>query len=345
MIMEQLLSIIKNFKNNKILVVGDLMLDEYILGEINRISPEAPIPILDVIGSKTFERMPGGAANTAYNVKSLGGNVMLVGVIGPDEKGKVLKEILEKRGVDTLGLIVDPQRKTTLKTRVCAGTNKHQIVRIDIEDRHFIDSTTEDALFSIIQSKIKGVNAIIISDYVKGVITPTLSQKIIKLAKENNILSLVDPAGGSSVGDNYFKYKNCNIIKPNKKELARALNIAFETLDNRGKFLEAGKMLLSHVMCDHMVVTLGSEGMTLFEKGGNSANYPALNEKAIDVSGAGDTAIGTMALALASGADLKQAVVLAGCACGIGVGKVGTAVVSPQELEDFLKNNLKHAED
>ncbi len=328
--MEPLLNIIKNFKNQKVLIVGDLMLDEYVLGEVNRISPEAPILILDV---KKTVYLPGGAANAAHNVKALGDKVVLVGVIGQDEKGEILKKTLKEKGIGTEGLMVDRERKTTLKTRIVA--RNQQVIRVDQEDRNPIDLPTEQKLFDFIQSKIKEVNSIIISDYGKGVITPNISQKIIALARENNVLSLVDPAGG---GDNYDKYKNCNILKPNKKELARALNIPVEQMEQESKFLQAGKMLLSHVMCDYVLVTQGADGMTLFEKNGTNFHYPAVNKQAIDISGAGDTAIGTLALALASGVDFKQAIILTSHACGIEVGKMGTAVVLTEELEESLRN-------
>ena len=326
--MVELSNIVKNFKTPKVLVVGDLMLDEYISGEANRISPEAPILILD---AKETTYLPGGAANTAHNIKTLGDEVILTGVIGQDEKGRILKEALEKKGIDSQGLIIDPQRKTTLKTRVVA--RNQQVVRVDIENRDPIGLQTEESLFNFIQSKIGEISSIIISDYAKGVVTPTLSQKIIALARNNNILCLIDPKG-----NDYSKYRNCHIITPNKKEIAQALNIPIEQMSDKSKFLQAGKMLLGHVMSDYVLVTQGAEGMTLFGKDGNVFYYQAVNKKAIDVSGAGDTSIGTFALALGAGADLKQAVILASHACGVEVSKVGTAVVFPEELEESLRD-------
>lgn len=328
--MEELLNIIKNFKNPKVLVVGDIMLDEYVWGDVTRISPEAPIPVLEV---KEVTYTPGGAANTANNLKALRGEVILAGVIGPEDKGKLLKEILEKRGINTEGIFVDQKRKTTLKTRAVA--RNQQLVRIDSEDRNPLNQEIEDRILNFIKRQIKETNFIIISDYAKGVITQNLSKKIIALANQNNVLCLVDPKG-----NDYLKYKNCKIITPNGKELAQALNLQIEQIETESKFLQAGKMLLSHVMCDNVLVTRGAQGMTLFGRDGNVDCMPALNKKAIDVSGAGDTAVATFALALAAGANPKQAMIIASHACTIVVGKVGTAVASPEELEENLRNSL-----
>lgn len=326
--MENYLNILHNFKNPKILVVGDLMMDEYIWGDVERISPEAPIPVLDV---KEINFRLGGAANTAYNIKSLGGKVYLAGVIGNDEKGAALKALLEEKGIDIKGVIVDPQRKTTLKTRAMA--KNQQIVRIDIENKELIATEIEEKIINFVKNNIGEFNAIIISDYAKGVITPTLSQQIITLARTHNVFSLVDPKG-----TDISKYRGCNIIAPNKKELGVALNIPFEQLAQEGKFLQAGKMMLMHAMSDSVLVKCGSAGMFLFERDGSVFRFPALNQKVIDVSGAGDTAVGTLALSLVGGATKKEAVVLASHACAIEVGKIGTAVVLPEELEASLQN-------
>ncbi|MFH1575440.1 MAG: D-glycero-beta-D-manno-heptose-7-phosphate kinase [Candidatus Nealsonbacteria bacterium] len=326
--MENYSNILQKFKNPKVLVVGDLMLDEYLLGNVDRISPEAPIPVLDV---KEINFRLGGAANTAYNIKSLGDNVFLAGVVGSDEKGGILKKILAERGINHEGVMVDSQRKTTIKTRVVA--QNQQIVRIDIEDRNPIAREIEEKIAVFVKEKIKDFNAIIISDYAKGVVTKTLSQRIIALARENNVFSIIDPKG-----TDVLKYKGCNIIAPNKKELGIALNIPFEQLAQEGRFFQAAKMLMAHAMSDSVLVKCGAEGMVLFEKNGNISRFPALNKKVIDVSGAGDTAIGVFSLAVAGGANYQEAAVLASNACAIKVGKRGTDVVLPEELEAILRN-------
>lgn len=326
--MENYLNIVKNFKNPKVLVVGDLMMDEYLLGNADRISPEAPIPVLDV---KEVNLRLGGAANTAYNIRSLGGNVLVAGVIGADEKGGILKKLLAEKGIDAEGITVDGQRRTTVKTRAVA--QNQQIVRIDMEDRTPISRDSEDKIVNFAASRIKGLNAIIISDYAKGVVTPSLSQRIIALARENNVFSVVDPKG-----TDVSKYRGCNVISPNKKELGVALNIPFEQLAQEGRFSQAAKMLLMHVMADYVLVKCGSEGMALFGKDGNGLRVPAFNKNAVDVSGAGDTAIAVLALSMASGASQQEAVILASHACSIKVGKRGTDIVLPTELEASLAN-------
>jgi len=306
------------------------MLDEYVIGNVDRISPEAPIPVLDV---KDVKFVPGGAANTANNIKALGDRVFIAGVIGADEKGQLLKQLLKERGINVEGLVVDSRRKTTLKTRAMA--KDQQIVRIDIENKNPIDPDTENKLLDFIRAKITEVNAVVISDYAKGVVTPSLSKKIISLCQQNSVISLVDPKGAD-----YSKYRGCYIITPNKKELAEALNLSLSQIESEPKFLQAGKMLLSHVMSNCVLVTQGAEGMTLFKGNSEVFHYSAINKNAIDVSGAGDTNIGTFSLALGAGADPKDAAVLASHACGIVVGKVGTAVVYPQELEKSLKSHF-----
>lgn len=324
---EEFLNIINKFQETKILVVGDLMLDEYLVGNVDRISPEAPIPILDV--KKTFYT-PGGAANTAYNIKSLGGQVVLAGVVGPDEKGSLLKSLLAEKGINIEAMVVDSQRITTLKTRVVA--KNQQIVRVDREDRRPVSQEIEQKIFQLVEGKMPELKAVVISDYAKGLLTPALTGKIITLARKWNVFSLVD-----AKGPDFSKYKGCNIITPNKQELAKSLNLSAEQLSSESRFLQAGKMLLAHVMADGALVKCGAEGMTLFSREDNIFHYPALNKNAVDVSGAGDTAIATLALAFAAGADFKKAVILAGHACGVEVGKLGTAVVSPEELWASLK--------
>lgn len=325
--MENYLDILQKLKNPKVLVVGDLMLDEYLWGDVDRISPEAPIPVLDV---KEINFRLGGAANTAHNVRALGNKVFLAGVIGNDEKGSILKKFLEEKGIDTSGVIIDGQRKTTVKTRAVA--QNQQIVRIDIEQRNPISQEVENRIVDFVSSQIKDLQAVIISDYTKGVITPALSQRIIALAKENNVFSIVDPKG-----TDVAKYRGCNVIAPNKKELGIALNIPFEQLAQEGRFFQAAKMLMVQAMSDSVLVKCGAEGMILLEKNGGISRFPALNPNPVDISGAGDTAVGVFALAMAGGVNSQEAAVIASNACAVGVGKMGTAVVSVEELAESLR--------
>lgn len=323
--MNNFLNIVNNFKNQRILVVGDLMLDEHIFGEVERISPEAPVPVLF---AKRVGFVPGGAANAAHNVESLGAGVVLAGVIGPEEKGRTLKNLLNKKGIGTEGIIVDNTRKTTVKTRAIA--RQQHLVRIDSEDKKPISLEIENKLLDFIRKQVKDINSILISDYAKGVVSPRLCQEIIQIARDNKKLCLVDPKGSD-----YSKYRGCNTVTPNEKELAQALNIEIQ---DGGKFLQAGKMLLSHVMSDNVLVTRGDKGMTLFENNGNIIQVPAQKIKVVDTSGAGDTAIAVFTLSLASGSTPKEAMDIATRACAVVIGKEGVAVISFEELEQSLKN-------
>lgn len=324
--MSKLSDIINNFKDKRVLIVGDVMLDEYFIGKVNRISPEAPIPILDV---EKVTYVPGGAANAANNVKSLGAKTLLAGVIGPEECGITLKHLLRDNGIDNSGIIIDEKRRTTLKTRAVA--KNQQLVRIDQEDRGLIGQETEDKIFNFVKSQNHSLDIIIISDYAKGVASPGLCRRVIEFAKVNNILCSVDPKG-----EDYLKYKGATIVTPNEKELGESLGLP---ISKESQFLEAGKALLSHLMSDYVLVTRSEKGMCLFQREKAPSHMPALNKNAIDTSGAGDTAIGTFALSIASGASPEQAMTIASHACSIVVGKHGTATVTPEELLADIQNS------
>lgn len=327
--MSDLLDIIKKFNQLKVLVVGDVMLDEYIMGEVNRISREAPIPVIDV---KEVISSPGGGANAARNVKALGAKVALVGVVGPDREGRRLKASLGKEGLGVEGIVIDNKRRTSLQTRVMA--RNQQTARISFEDKHPLDLVTEEKVFGLVKRYLQGFDALIISDYGRGVATPDLCSKIIRLARENKVLCLVDPRGRD-----YSKYQGCNIVTPNEEELALALNLPREEVREGERFLAAGNKLLSQVGCDNLLVTRGGKGMAIFDRRGDVIRHEAVNkngESVKDITGAGDTAIVTLALSLAAEADLKQAIALTSHACGVVVKKVRTAVVSPEELSQSL---------
>jgi len=317
--MKEFTDIIRSFKDKRVLIIGDVMLDEYFIGNVNRISPEAPIPILDV---EKIKYVPGGAANAANNVKSLGAETVLCGVIGPEECGNTLKQLLSKNGIDNTGIIVDENRRTTLKSRAIA--KNQQLVRIDQEDRNPISTETENKILDFIKSQNHSLDIIIISDYGKGVVSSRLCYGIIEFARNNNIPCLVDPKG-----EDYLKYKGATVVTPNEKELGESLGLS---ISKESQFLEAGKALLSHVISNYVLVTRGAKGMCLFQKEQEPICMPALNKDAIDTSGAGDTGIGVFALAITSGATPEQAMKIASHACSIVVGKHGTATVTPEEL-------------
>lgn len=320
-------SVIGSFRRTKVLVVGDLILDEFIWGDVSRISPEAPVPVVWV---KNESFMPGGASNVANNIRSLGGGALLCGVIGKDERGAILKGELKHKGVDVEGVLVDDSRPTTLKTRVVA--QHQQVVRIDKEAVSPLGDRTMARLVQHIEKAVKKVDAVIIEDYGKGVITPKLLSKIVPLAKRNRKMILVDPKE-----EHFAYYKGATVITPNNHEASRA--VGFEIRDNE-TLVKAGRKLLQKFQCVVALITLGENGMAVFKKGAKMVHIPTVAQEVFDVSGAGDTVIASYALALAAGADPIAAAHIANCAAGIVVGKVGIAVVTPEELTDRIKREL-----
>ncbi len=311
--------IVENFSKVKVLVVGDLILDEFIWGDVSRISPEAPVPVVWV---KKESFMPGGASNVANNLRSLGAEVRIAGVIGDDDHGAILKGELEQKGIDTSGVLIDNSRPTTLKTRVVA--QHQQVVRIDRERVGSMDEKTVAALASYIARVIDDMDAVIIEDYGKGVITPKLLARVVPLARSKGKVISVDPK------EEHFKYyRGISVITPNHHEAGSA--VGFEITDDK-TLKAAGQKLLSKLNCRIALITLGENGMAVFQRGKKMTHIPTVAQEVFDVSGAGDTVIASYTLALAARADAIRAAHLANCAAGIVVGKVGIAVVTPDEL-------------
>lgn len=316
--------ILKNFQKAKILVIGDLILDEFIWGNVERISPEAPVPVVWV---KSESFMPGGASNVANNISSLSGKVGMSGVIGDDHHGKLLTNELKRRNVDTAGLVIDANRPTSLKTRIIA--HHQQVVRVDREKIDNIEDNLLEQILSFIRQKITDIDGLIIEDYGKGLITPRLLSEIIPLAKRHKKIITVDPK------ENHFSlYKHVTSLTPNTKEASVGSGIKIHNLDDVDK---VGKKLLKDLESDSVLVTLGENGMRLFEKNGKITHIDTAAQEVFDVSGAGDTVIATFTLALCSGASMVEAAILANIAAGIVVGKVGVAVVTREEIQERLK--------
>jgi rfaE bifunctional protein kinase chain/domain len=315
---------VENFKNAKVLVVGDLILDEFLWGDVSRISPEAPVPVVWV---KKESFMPGGASNVANNLSALGANVRLVGVIGDDERGAILKGSLEQKGVNTAGIITDDSRPTILKTRVVA--QHQQVVRIDKESMDPLSPAIVAKLIRYIESIMKDVDAVIIEDYGKGVITPALLSKIVPSAKRHNKIISVDPKE-----ENFKYYRGISVITPNNHEASKA--VGFKIKD-AATLIKAGQSLLKKLNCKIALITLGEHGMAVFQKAKPMKQIPTVAQEVFDVSGAGDTVIASYTLSLAAGADPIMAAHIANCAAGIVVGKVGIAVVTPDELLARIK--------
>ena len=316
---DRLLDTLNRFAGKCVLVVGDIMLDEYIWGEVHRVSPEAPVLVVEVRGHSS---RPGGAANAATNVVSLGGRALLGGIVGRDAQAATLREALTQAGVDADGVMVDEHRPTTTKTRVVASSQ--HVVRMDLEIRAPLPTEIEHALFRWASARLAEADACVLSDYDKGVVSPRLAGGFIQLAREAGKPIIVDPKG-----TRYGKYRGATVVTPNLHEAQRALN--WETHGD-ADLLEIGRRLLELVGDGGLLITRGAQGMSLFLNGTAPRHVPAVARNALDVTGAGDTVVATLAMALAAGATLEQAARLANRAAGIVVGKFGTSSVTIEEL-------------
>ena len=315
---DSLHAFISKFPRAKVLVVGDLMLDEFVWGKVSRISPEAPVPVVWV-QSESF--MPGGAANVANNITALGGQAAVVGVVGTDRWGEVLLGELASRKVETGG-VLKAQRPTTVKSRVIA--HHQQVVRVDREQREPLPAGLVERLIDAISDRIKEVDAVVIEDYGKGMVTRQLLEMVIPLARKHGKIITVDPKE-----EHFDLYHRVTALTPNRTEAGEAVG---RELESDADVLRAGKEILKRLECEGLLITLGEDGMCLFEQSGRQARIPTVAQEVFDVAGAGDTVIATFTLALASGSSMEQAARLANYAAGIVVGKLGVAVASPQEL-------------
>jgi len=311
--------LLAKFGRQRVLVLGDIMLDHYIWGKVERISAEAPVPVLEV---QKEEFRLGGAANAALNVKSLGGKAILLGVTGRDSAAQDLKQLMECKGLATDGLIADPDRKTTLKTRIVA-TNQ-QIVRIDRETQIDLGNEARTALLDSLRRLLPNCQALIIEDYNKGVLTREVISGALELAKSLGIPVAVDPKHR-----NFRQYRGVDIFKPNFRELQDILDMEFESED---EFQVAASQLRGEMQIKNLIVTRGSLGMYVFDGGKQARHLPTAAREVFDVSGAGDTVISALTLAYVSGADIHLAAKVANHAAGVACGKVGTASVNPDEL-------------
>jgi D-beta-D-heptose 7-phosphate kinase/D-beta-D-heptose 1-phosphate adenosyltransferase len=326
---KKLESILNDFKKVKLLVVGDIMMDRFIWGKVSRISPEAPVPVVLVDNhdeSKNFGL--GGAANVANNIHSLGGNVSICGIVGDDEMGQKIREVLIEKGIESK-IFTEEGRQTSVKTRVFA--NKQQVVRIDRETIDHPRPSILRELSRFVLEKIKDIDGIIISDYGKGLLTGTLIRAIIRKTKGLRKFVMVDPKLR-----NFRFYKEATVVTPNAKEASEAARIPIVDGSSMEKI---GVKLLKELKCKALVVTQGEEGMTIFEPNRDPYRVPTVAREVYDVTGAGDTVIGTMALALGTGprVSVKDAASLANYAAGIVVGKIGTATVEKEELLKVIK--------
>jgi D-beta-D-heptose 7-phosphate kinase/D-beta-D-heptose 1-phosphate adenosyltransferase len=315
---------VKRFDKARILVIGDLILDEFIWGKVNRISPEAPVPIVNV-ERESF--MPGGSLNVANNIRTLKGDVYATGVVGRDLIGRMLLRLMKKEGAHVDGIVYDASRPTTLKTRIIA--HSQQVVRFDRENTRPITLVQRKKLLAFVAKKVKDVDCVIIEDYGKGVIVPELLKEVLALAKKHKKHILVDPKE-----EHFSYYRGVTSITPNLKEAASACGMKHT---NDVNVETVGRKLLKELALESVLLTLGERGMILFEKNGDITQIPTAAREVFDVSGAGDTVIAVFSLALAVGCSLKDAAMLSNLAAGVVVGKVGTASVSPEEFIEAIK--------
>jgi rfaE bifunctional protein kinase chain/domain len=312
-------SLIKRFRDCRLLLLGDVMLDEYLWGQVRRICPEAPVPIVEEMRRSS---VPGGMANVAVNAAALGAHVALCGVVGGDPQGEALRTMLGLLGIDSTGLRTDPQRPTTTKTRIIA--HNQQVLRVDREDTRPISFSLERELLSLFRERLQSADVCILSDYAKGALSPALTSEVIAAARQCGRPVVVDPKGRD-----YRRYRGASVITPNLSEAALAAGDgAASVTDLAG----AGNRLIELLPGTSVLVTRGPEGLTLFRETAPPVSIPSAARHVYDVTGAGDTLVAALAVAIATGCPLELAAALANCAAGIVVGKVGTATVSTTEL-------------
>ena len=322
----RLREILSRFPHQRILVVGDVMLDQFLWGKVSRISPEAPVPVVEITRESFF---PGGAANVARNLRALAASVSVLGVLGDDEAGAELRGLLERQGIDTNGLIVDPNRPTTVKTRIVA--HHQQMVRFDRENCLGLSSAMERKVLEYFESHLEGVSAVVFEDYAKGVLSQWLLNILQRRARQTRKVTAADPNSRHRL-----HYSGLTAVTPNRGEAFAAAGLPYvepvnDVLRDEA-LLRVGEKLLRTWKPRNLLITLGEHGVCLFRPGKKPHHIPTVAQEVFDVSGAGDTVIATLVLALAAGADPIEAAEISNHAAGIVVGKVGTATCSADEL-------------
>jgi D-beta-D-heptose 7-phosphate kinase/D-beta-D-heptose 1-phosphate adenosyltransferase len=318
----RLLSVLRSFPGKHVLVVGDIILDRFLWGRVDRISPEAPVPVVDV---QRESIMPGGAANVACNIAALGGKATVLGVLGEDRAADQIQELMREHRIECLDVRDD--RPTTQKTRVIA--QHQQVVRFDHEDKSPIGGRALRTLLEIIREQAKQYDAIVISDYRKGVVSRKLVEALLE-ARGKDVTVAVDPKVG-----NFSMYKKSTLITPNLKEASEGTGIDIVDEDS---LKEAGRALMEKLSLPYVLITRGEHGMSLFEKK-KVTHIPTLAKKVFDVTGAGDTVIAALSLASAAGATMGESAVIANHAAGIVVAEVGTAVATTDAVRESIKQS------
>jgi len=323
--------IFSGWGKHKILVLGDVMLDEYLWGNVSRISPEAPVPVVEV--AKESIKL-GGAANVALNVKNLKDEPILVGVIGDDRNGEKMMSALNEVQIKSEGIFVESPRMTTIKTRIIA--HNQQVVRADRENTEEIPEKLTEEILSFVKKSLPEINAIIISDYGKGVITYKLLSKLIELCKQNEVFIAVDPKD-----THFMNYKYVSLITPNHHEAGFVYG---KRIRDESVLKEVGWGLLERLKVEALLITQGEKGMSLFEADRTLTHFPTRAREVYDVTGAGDTVISAFTCAVAAEANYKEATLISNHAAGLVVGEIGTTQVTKEELMDNLKHFINSTE-
>jgi rfaE bifunctional protein kinase chain/domain len=330
-----LLNHVNQLAGKKVLIIGDIGLDEYVLGQVRRISPEAPVPIVEV---ENEENRLGLAANVAQNVFSLGGEPILISVVGADAAADQLQALLRKAGVATDHLVVDSSRPTTRKLRVMV--QNHHIVRVDYEQKQFLTPALEDEVLRKVKSQIDSVCAVVLQDYAKGVISERLAQEVIRIARTHKKKILADPNRLTPV----HYYRGVDMMTPNYDESLALSGVVVDSLRHDSDLLsKIGHSIMKSIESKDLVITRGKEGMRLFEKG-HVIDMPTYARQVSDVTGAGDTVIAALALAWGSGFSLENACALANFAAGVVVGKVGCVPCEVEALKDYIVSRTADAD-
>jgi len=313
------MKIVDNFPKTRVLVIGDVMLDRYWWGDVTRISPEAPVPVVR-LQSDTY--VPGGAANVAMNAAGLGSHTILCGLVGDDAESRSLNEGLMKAGISPKHLIVSEHRPTNVKTRVVA--HSQQVVRVDRETTSSLTASESEKMIGKLSEVMNDIDVVLVSDYAKGTLSTNILASVFSLAESFKKPVVVDPKG-----KDYSKYRGATILTPNRREAAEACNLEVDTPE---LVAQAGRRLLVDLDLDAILITESEHGMTLFERGRDSSHFEAASKEVYDVTGAGDTVIATLGVALAAGAELFEAARLANLAAGLVVQQVGTAPIKKEDL-------------
>jgi len=326
--LRRITEIISGFGDARVLILGDIMLDEYMYGSVDRISPEAPVPVVNISSSKI---LLGGAANVAANICSLGGEALLLGTVGDDEAASKISQLLKTEKISDDLLVTDLTRRTTIKTRIIA--HGQQIVRADREDRHEVNPDIEKEIISRFLSVADDIQAVIISDYGKGVINQSLLEKLMSVCLEKNIFVAVDPKE-----THFNNYQRVSLITPNHHEAGFAYG---RRIHSEKDLIEVGNGLLKRLKAKSILITRGPDGMSLFTEDSEPTHIPTFAKKVYDVTGAGDTVIAVFVAATCAGADLVESAIVANAGAGLTVGEIGTATVTTDDLRQELEHNIK----